>query len=230
MDVPERIVTENLYVIICTGIEAIFPQPGYRCKVQWNDSKFKNDWRADGYNWRQDAGKKKFLYHGEECYKYYFKLRIGPGEDQDAFTKDFHKIAYENPRFPNEILICYDGDASAINPKYSHGNAKHRNKVEKPYFRTVPSVIIEAKERRDEPPSSVHTDLVRTAPSNVKQQTVEASRDMEQIRNAQKAARRTERLTQDAQYNAYELGIEADFLDGFQLAPDVILVSVHKGK
>ncbi len=37
-------------------------------------------------------------------------------------------------------------------------------------------------------------------------------------------------MSQDAQYNVYEVGKDMDFLDGFELVPDVSIVGIHKGK
>ena len=115
-----------------------------RCKIRWTEKLHEKDWRADGYHWRQDAGAKKVNYNGVTVKKFYFKLRIGEGKDADAFSRDFTKRTYMHPEYPNEELILYDGDASVVNPKYSHGNARPE-KIVKPYFRTAPSVIQTAK-------------------------------------------------------------------------------------
>ncbi len=147
-----------VYVIDCKEKrkrDAFFPEPGYRCKVRWTEEKYKEDWRADGYLWRQEAGGKELDYNGGKVVKYYFKLRIFSGESGDKFTREFTKRAYKHPDYPNEILILYDGNASVVNPKYSHGNSKKKEKKEKPYFRTAPSVIQTAKERLNEAPSKM---------------------------------------------------------------------------
>lgn len=74
----------------------------------------------------------------------------------------------------------YDGDDSVINPSYSHGNSKNREKLEKPYIRTVPSVLATAKERKNDPPLQAHEDIIDAAPTEMKRQAVEASRDTDQ--------------------------------------------------
>ena len=210
--------------------EAYFPQPGFVCKVKWSDPKFKRDWVKDGYVWRADGSRKKLKYQEGFVFKYYFKLRIGSGEGPEAFTKAFNKRAFEHPDYSDVILVIYSGDVSVVNEKYYHGNAKTKEKMEKPFFPTVPSVLIESKERKQEPPAKVHNDIVKAAPQDMQIQATEATREIEQVRNCQKAARRADMISQDTQYNAFLLGIEADFLDGFQLAPDIAIVAIHKGK
>lgn len=81
----------------------------------------------------------------------------------------------------------------------------------------------------NEPPSKVHKDIINSAPQDIKRQACEATREVEQVRNAQRVARRAQMISHDAQYNVYELGTDADFLDGFQLTPDLVIVSIHKG-
>lgn len=212
-------------------LETLFPKPGFVCKVKWEaNSKFSKDWPVDGYTWRQDSGGKPVNYNNQKVIKYYFKLRIANGEDPECFTREFYKKGYMYPNIPNEVLIIYGGDKNVINKGYFHGNAKKPEKVEKPYFRTVPSVIASAKERKEDAPSKIHLENVNSVNQNMKSQAVEASRDVEQIRNAQKVARRAERISHDSQYNVYVVGQTVDFLDGFQIVPNINIVGVHKGK
>lgn len=52
-----------------------------------NEIPGKERWRADGHRWKQD-GKKPFTWKGvENCYRIYFKLKIGPDEFTTAFCK-----------------------------------------------------------------------------------------------------------------------------------------------
>ncbi len=168
-------------------------------------------------------------YKGGFVYKYYFKLRITQGEATKNFTRELRKSAYMHPDYPNEVVIIYNGDVSAVNPDYINGNAKSEQKLSQTFFLTVPSILIEAKERKDEPPAKVHLDIIKNAPQEMIKQASEASRNIQQIHNAQKAARRAEMISQDAQYNVYEVGTDIDFLDGYQLRPHVAFVGVQKG-
>lgn len=49
------------------------------------------------------------------------------------------------------------------------------------------------------------------------------------MRNAQRATQRANMISQYAQYNAYEMGIDSNFLDGYQLVTEIAFVSIHKG-
>ncbi len=63
--------------------------------------------------------------------KWFFKLRIEPGEDATSFTTAFNKTVYMHDDYPNKVLVIYEGDYSAVNPKYSHGNSKLLEKKRK---------------------------------------------------------------------------------------------------
>ncbi|EFX60896.1 hypothetical protein DAPPUDRAFT_275060 [Daphnia pulex] len=123
----------------------------------------------------------------------------------------------------------YAGDYSAVNPKYSHGNSKRLEKTEKPYYRISKSVLLTAKERKDEAPAKVYGDIMEAAGTNMKKQAVLVPRDLEQVRNAQRAAREVTKISKDAQYNAYEVGIETNFMRKFEVFPDVKYACTHFG-
>ncbi|EFX64611.1 hypothetical protein DAPPUDRAFT_266098 [Daphnia pulex] len=163
--------------------EAYLPKPGSKFIVKWTDPKYCNDLRADGYLWRQGSGKKKMktLHNGKSFFKFYFKLRINQGEEAEAFTSEFNKRAYVHEDYPNQVLVIYDGDEKVVNKNYSHGNSTRKEKTDKPYFRTAPSVLETAKSRPNEPPSKVHGDIMDAAPVAMKIQAVEASRDIEKL-------------------------------------------------
>ncbi|XP_045032498.1 uncharacterized protein LOC123466305 isoform X2 [Daphnia magna] len=201
--------------------EAFSPKPGAKFIIKWGLDKYKNDWRMDGYSWRQESGKKTICVDGVKIFKYYFKLRIERGETQLSFSTKFSKHAYEHPDYPNQILLIYAGDDSVINPKYSHGNARKLEKTEKAFYRTAASVPITAKERPKDPPAQVHGDLIESAGSHIKIQAVDASRDLEQVRNAQRLAREKNHISHDTQFNAYEVGIDTNFLRKLEYLPSV---------
>lgn len=97
--------------------------------------------------------------------------------------------------YPNKVLIMYAVDYSAINPKYSHGNSKRLEKTEKTYYRTLKSVLLTVKERKNEAPAKVYGDIM--AGTNMKKQAVQVPRDMEQVKNAQRAAREVTKISKD---------------------------------
>lgn len=73
-----------------------------------------------------------------------------------------------HPGYPNEVLIIYDGDIEAVNKHYVNGNSKSETEKNKRFFPTVPSVLAEAKERKNEPPAKVHLDIINKAPQEIK--------------------------------------------------------------
>ncbi|XP_045032501.1 uncharacterized protein LOC123466305 isoform X5 [Daphnia magna] len=132
-----------------------------------------------------------------------------------TYCVDFEK------RRPPEAFSPKPGDDSVINPKYSHGNARKLEKTEKAFYRTAASVPITAKERPKDPPAQVHGDLIESAGSHIKIQAVDASRDLEQVRNAQRLAREKNHISHDTQFNAYEVGIDTNFLRKLEYLPSV---------
>ena len=93
---------------------------------------------------------KKVAYKDGFVFKTYFKLRIGNGEDSGAFTMDLKKRSYTHPDYEKEVLIIYSGDKGAVNENYYNGNAQSRLQMETPFYPTVPSALITAKERMKE--------------------------------------------------------------------------------
>ncbi len=84
--------------------------------------------------------------------------------------------------YPNHVLVLYEGDERVINPQYSHGNAKRREKIEKPFYKTTPSVLKTAKERKEDQPAEVYGDMIANVGPNMKKQAVQAPRDIKKSR------------------------------------------------
>jgi hypothetical protein len=69
-----------------------------------------NDWRADGYRWRQN-GKENFQLDGDQGICGYFKLEIGiDPKIGKLFSYNFKQIIYYHPTIPGLVLIEYNGD------------------------------------------------------------------------------------------------------------------------
>ncbi len=89
-------------------------------------------------------------------------------------------------------------------------------KTQKPYIRTLKSVLETAKEREGEQPTEVYLDLIKKVGENMKKQAVHAPiRDLKQIENAQRNNREFKKMSHDAQFNAYEIGQETYFMRKF---------------
>lgn len=68
---------------------------------------------------KEDVGSKNFQ-------KWFFKLRIEPGKNPESFTMAFNKTVYTytHDDYPNQDLVLFEDDDSAVNPKYSLGNLR----------------------------------------------------------------------------------------------------------
>ncbi|KZS06791.1 Uncharacterized protein APZ42_029635 [Daphnia magna] len=155
-------------------------------------------------------------------------VKINCGETPESFTTQYNNTVLHHKEYPNEVLVNYEGNASCFNKEYSHGYAKRPEKTEKPLYRTTQSVLTTAKERKDDPPSQVYGDIIEGVGKNMKKkQAVQAPRNLQQVKNAQKAARRATTLSHDAQYSAYLSGIETNFMRKFELYPEFNYACLH---
>jgi hypothetical protein len=193
------------------------PKSGYQYIYKWDSTARRKDWRADGYRWRQNATV-KFSHGDAKCKRYYFKLKIGPGND---YTNEFSKHAIECSLYEKQLLIWYQGDNSVV-VDFSHGNAKD---TEKEFHRAAPSVLSETRSAKKKLPLQVYSELVLTAPEQSDSRIItDAPRNIQQIRNAQKSARHDERLSLDAICNLIELRSETHFVNDVHLAPKLLVI------
>lgn len=163
----------------------IRPKGGFKYIFKWEDALKRQDWRVDGYRWRQNSTI-RFTYGGTDCKRYYFKLQVGPG---DEFTTEFTKHAIECPLFENKVLVWYQGDESVV-VDFAHGNSKDPDKE---FHRTAPSVLTKMKMETDKLPLQLYSDLVTAAPRELERHIIDAPRDIKQVQNARKLARKAER-------------------------------------
>jgi hypothetical protein len=180
----------------------MFSEIGTKIIVSWDEDKFKDDWKGDGYAFRQQMKitehtlPRKFLFpkdsedflkaeseHRTVSFSHVkYKLRINCGDLLESFTTKFIKKALRHQDYPNHVLVLYEGDERVINPQYSHGNAKRREKIEKPFYKTTPSVLKTAKERKEDQPAEVYGDMIANVGPNMKKQAVQAPRDIKKSR------------------------------------------------
>ncbi|XP_057373142.1 uncharacterized protein LOC130694019 [Daphnia carinata] len=222
------------------------PKGGFRYIFKWEIPLKRQDWRVDGYRWRQNSVT-RFTYNDLESKRYYFKLQVGPGEE---FSTEFTKNAIECPLHENQVLVWYQGDESVVRD-FAHGNSKD---PEKEYHRTAPSVLkkIQMETVTEKLPLQVYSDLL-TDCSNRARHMIDAPRDVKQIQNARKFIRRAERSlnetpngtkqirntpkmqrkslnkterssheTVDAIYNLYASG--AGFVSDLHVAPNILII------
>nr|CAH0105367.1 unnamed protein product [Daphnia galeata] len=226
------------------------PKGGFKYIFKWEIPLKRQDWRVDGYRWRQNT-MNRFSYHGVDSKRYYFKLQVGHG---DEFSMEFTKNAIECPLHENQVLVWYQGDETVARD-FAHGNSKD---PEKEYHRTAPSVLkkIQMETETEKLPLQVYSDLL-TDCSNRARLMIDAPRDVKQVQNARKFIPRAERSINDspkekkqirntpkvhrkipskaersshdvadAIYNLYSC--ETDFVSDFQIAPYLLIICFDK--
>lgn len=195
---------------------------GFRYVYQWESVSKSNDWRADGYRWRQNA-KKTFMYGDVKCVRYYFKLQVGPEEYTSAFSK--HAIVC--PLYDKQVLIWYSGDEGVV-IDFVHGNAQTKGKAV--FHRTAPSLLTAMKSDTSKKPMEIFSDMMLAAPLKLDRHIVEAPKNFQQVKNALKTARAAEKLSSDALYNLIEIRSETQFISDLVFAPNFIVIGFNKGK
>ena len=158
------------------------------------------DWRADGYRWRQN-GNGKFQLDGSTGTCVYFKLEIGldPKTKMKIFSNSFKRTIYYHPTNPGLVLIEYIGDGK-VAVDFCHGNSTTQQKKDAPFYPTAKSTQ-KAMKTTEIPPKKLYRQLVNSAPSDLGRHRTNAPRDQKQVRNAQQNLRAEKRLTQDSLYN-----------------------------
>ena len=199
------------------------PKSGFTYIFEDKEESKLGNWRADGYRWRQNAAK-KFQWKGVVCKRYYFKLQIGP----QRYSTVFSKQAISCPLFKNRTLIWYQGDDSIV-VDFAHGN-RTVNNVEKPFTRTAPSVLEALKQDNNKFPSQIYSDVLLAAPNELDRHITDAPRDLKQVRNAQCAARQSQRLSSDGIYNLVELASETGFIHDIHVVPHLTILCFNEGK
>ena len=136
------------------------------------------------------------------------------------WTSTFTRHAYFSPDHPRLILLTYCGDAAAA-CSFPHGNNRSSNG--RNYIRTQPHVLRDIEHSAGSA-RTVYQNLVLSGPSSLQLQTTATPRNMEQVRNVQKAQRNRGRLTRDALYNLHEFAAGSAFIHKIVTHPDLNVV------
>ncbi len=187
-------------------------------------------WRTDGYRWKQD-GKIPFFHNGYQCYKMYFKLKIGHG----AYTKLFSKSAFTHAKYPDKVLISYVGDVSVVVP-VPHKNAKTPAKLSTGFVTTSRPLLRKAKKAvavGDKYCHETYAALDRDARQETQDPdrlAYEGPRDIKQIRNVKAQVKKEKMISSDGIYTAYQIGhLEGNFITDMILLPSLIILMCNKG-
>lgn len=195
-----------------------------------DDAERFDTWRQDGYLWKQD-GKIPFFHDGYQCYKIYFKLKIGYGQ----YTKRFSKSAFINAKYPAKVLLMYVGDVSLVVP-VPHKNAKTPAKLSTGFVTTSRALLRKAKRAVAVGDKYCH-ETFAALDRDARQETqdpdrlaFEGPRDIKQIRNVKAQVVKEKKVSSDGIYTAYQIGyLEGNFITNMILLPSLIILMCNKG-
>lgn len=125
------------------------------------------------------------------------------------------------------MLIWYEGDDSVV-VDFCHGNSKGKDK--KVFHRSAPSLLTAIKSDKENPPLKVYSEIILAAPAQLERHIVDAPRNLQQVRNAQKSVRIAESLSSDQLYNLIELSNETNFISDLQVVPFLNIVCFSEGR
>ena len=195
-----------------------------------NDGPRKDDWRSDGYRFHSNGSKKLGAIGEVEIKKVYFKLMVSlTGSRLERFSSKFSREVYYRSNRPNEVLVQYSGDKSAV-VALPHGNYTRNEKESKVYHRTKPSVLEQIRDQKDSRPMHINSDLVNNGPAELIRHIVGVPRDMNQVYCTVKRARDKERFSKDQIHSLQCLHYETGFVYDIHTAPDLLVTCYLEGK
>mgnify|MGYP003471151593 FL=1 len=185
------------------------------------DKQKKEDWKADGYKWRNNGNKKKTIFIENTEFiivKKFFNITDGKSNDS-RFQK--HVFLVESSHHINNfIFIVYYGDESVYVP------APHRNsKKNTPFVPTKKSVIEAIKLEGDSKPVQVQNIVNSKLKYSAKECKFSSVRDDRQVKNVQVSLRNLKKLSHDSLYNLHEIYYHlGGYISDVKLAPDVYVI------
>ncbi|XP_047124770.1 uncharacterized protein LOC124807179 [Hydra vulgaris] len=184
------------------------PKAGTNYIFSWTNDKDKENWRADGYRWRQGGSKTN-----NGIKRKYFRILVA----QDTVSDVFVRRAHYHADYANSVLISYIGDeAKAV--QFPYGNATRCNRD---FIRTQPGVINQIKESTGSV-QKVYKDIILSNTADINITAV--PRNMEQVSNTLKSTRNQQRLSRDSLYNLHELAYDTNFIHSIITFPDLVVV------
>ena len=177
----------------------------------------KDDWRADGYTWR-NYGKNKVTNGDKIIEKSYFRIKNGK-EESDNFQKVM--LRYYGSDYNHITIVQYLGDETEYKGS-SHGNRKHGFR---PHKRTLPSVLDKIKSTGDENPKSVKDKIDSENSVPLKLTGINSIRNVKQVENAQYNSRKNKKFGHDSLYNLHELVYHLEsYIHEIKTVPDLQVV------
>ena len=185
------------------------------------NSKHMDDWRSDGYTWR-NYGKNKVTNGDKVLEKSYFRIKNGKEENNN-----FQRVMYRffGNDYTSFTLIQYLGDEKQYKER-PHGNCI--NGV-RPHLRTMPSVLRKIKDSGDANPKTVKDKLDSENPVPLKFTGVYSVRNCKQVKNVQFNNRKERKLGHDSLYNLHELMYNLDsYIHEIKTGPDLQVIIGYK--
>lgn len=183
------------------------------------------DWKADGYRWK-NSGLKALPSKQPLLEKTYYQLLVLEGGAK-IINRHFSKVTYRllgDSEGLHGTLIHYLGTVPEEGVKYPHGNNKRDMQT---YIRTAPSVLKYARQI-EKYPTVCYSQMVSSADIPASHEEVLNPRNVSQIKNAQSRARKMKRLSQWELYSLVELSHRLDgYVQRYLLVPEVAVVLAH---
>lgn len=109
-----------------------------------------------------------------------------------SLSSEFKRHSYSHPDFPRKVLVKYIGDETKA-VDMPHGNAKSAPKLATPFTGTKKSVLAKIGMKIGKP-AAVYKQLTLDDPKELASQPTSQVRDIQQVRNVQKRARKRQSL------------------------------------
>ena len=175
----------------------------------------KDDWKADGYTWR-NYGTKKYMCDGLEIEKTAFRII-----NNKKVSYEFQKHSFRfTDSYNGKTVIVYMGNSDAYK-NMPHGNRKRNNR---PHKRSKPSLMKTIKSQNDKAPKVVFDSMKSDNPNSLVN-GISVPRNTRQIKNIQADIRRDCKLSHDS---LYALHLLVDHLENYILsiktAPDLEVI------
>ena len=181
---------------------------------------FSDDWRKDGYRWRQ-GGNAKFEDGGK---KVYFYSVVGREEGGDTVTSnEFMRVAHYHPLHANKVLIHYKGKET-VAADLCHGNAKKPNKTERPFVANFESLKRDIAEEEGNPSDIFGKYVMETSvDASTELHAIATPRDSQQVRNILRNAATKNRMSREVFCNVMSMARDLKFIHSMTVFPDVTL-------
>lgn len=216
-------------VPVCENYAPSKPKPGFKYVFTSTNKKFENNYRFDGWRFRQ-WGYYQMEFNEAKCRKTYCLHRISAGKDRECFSDAFVRRSFTSSMYPGRTLVWYIGDENVVPKVLPQGNAKKAKTLARNFVPVPESTRIELKESAQQAILSgktavhIHEERLRSDDSRTHH------RDLNQVQNFYKATKRSSRISQDAFWAIWMLYFETEFICDIVMAPSLAIVCFLQSK